>query len=413
MSSPSSPFSSQPEPARDSNSPQNRPARRLQTPAERFGVAPILPLPIAPENPAPDEIFAAPTSQAPARSRRERHQRKRYRANRSEKKPLEKAHFEKKPIAGREEHPKSAQSAQNRRKKASPRAKTRFQRNFKRLAILAVGFFAIQTAIAALTAPQFRLSEVEISGLNETPRADVETLLAPLWGQNVFRAPRAAVADAVETLPTVERAKIQLHAAWPPRAELVVTERKAILKVGNGAKWWVADRAGVLYRRAKTEDANLYRVEMPAASLATRKQLPTSFWARAVELHHALQADNELAAQNLTEMSAAPQGTAPSNHPFWQLRRISFGTDGEAILEMPSAPAPVLATSQAPNEANAPQNALLIRLGDEEWAPKLARARQALGYFKRTGRRAAELDLVSFRRPRWRPVVLESNLGRD
>ena len=109
MSSPSSPFSSQPEPSRDSQ--PNRPVRRLQTPAERFGVAPILPLPVTPEtasqpeNPAPDDIFAAPSALPVApRTRRARHERKRYRAARSEKKLVEKAPFEKKPIAGHENH---------------------------------------------------------------------------------------------------------------------------------------------------------------------------------------------------------------------------------------------------------------------------------------------------------------------
>jgi len=47
---------------------------------------------------------------------------------------------------------------------------------------------------------------------------------------------------------------------------------------------------------------------------------------------------------------------------------------------------------------------MLVRLGDEGWREKLARARVALGYFERTGRHATELDLVSLDYPVWRSV---------
>ena len=45
---------------------------------------------------------------------------------------------------------------------------------------------------------------------------------------------------------------------------------------------------------------------------------------------------------------------------------------------------------------------MLIRLGESDWTPKLARARVALSYFERTGRNAQELDLVSYTYPTWR-----------
>ena len=273
----------------------------------------------------------------------------------------------------------------------------------------------IQLGVAAFTAPQFRLSQIEISGLKDTPRANVESLLAPLWGQNVFRAPRAQVAADIASLPTIASAKIQLHPTWPPRAELVVVEREPILRVGRAQKWWVADRAGVLFRRATSQDAALYPVEAPDATLATMKTLPASFWTRAVELHDALESDNRLALQVLNDSSARGQGTARANRPFWQLHRIEFGDDGAVNLNLERSETPLLTAPSSPESsangdaAKTRENALLIRLGDEEWAPKLARARQALDYFERTGRRAAELDLVSFRRPRWRPIVVESD----
>ena len=423
MSSPSSSQPSQPEPARDS--PPIRPTRRLQTPAERFGVAPILELPLAPENLetsapiSPDDPFAVlPPLEKPPRSRRERHQRKRHETARATKKPVEKAHFEKKPIAGHENsqnHEKFVPTPKKVAPDAAPRSPKKFKRIFGRLALLAALFFAVQTVVAAFTAPQFRIDKVAVSGLQETPRAQIDRLLAPLQGKNVFLAPRAQVARQIEALPTVASAKVRLNAGWPPRVALALVERQAIFRVGEGANQWVVDREGVLFRRAATRDDALYRLETPFHQLKTAQKMPKDFWARALDFHETLQSDNALAAQNT--------GASETNQaPFWNFRRIELDKKGALTLELARAREVLvdsnetsLSASTSPNaapdgasDASAarprPSDALILRLGNEEWASKLMRARQALAYLTRTGRKAAELDLISYKYPRWRPV---------
>lgn len=261
------------------------------------------------------------------------------------------------------------------------RKRARVRRIVARVLGVALVLFVAQCAIAALTAPQFGIKSVEVRGLDETPTATVEELSSTLVGQNIFRAPVASVAQKVEALPTVAEARIVRSLQWPPHLRLEVTERQPILRVGAGENWWVADAQGVPYRRARRGDEALYALTAPQFAPQTGKALPAADWKRARELARALEGDNALVAR---KTPGAPQ--------FWRLRRIYLDRDGFAAVRVSGG-----------GKLGAHRE-LLIRLGEEAWPAKLAQARVALTYFERTGQRARELDLVSGEHPRWCPL---------
>ena len=389
-------MSSQPQyPARGPRPPQTPPVRRLQSPAERFGppsveidanlsaphAIPIEPSGTEPQNEAtPDPFQPLPDARRPVsrpapRSRAARRVPKPHAPRVHEKRPHQVAHLQINPSPAPDSHDEKARNSMARA--LITRKKARVRRIVRRVLGVAAILFVAQCAVAALTAPQFQVKAVEVRGLSETPAAPVEKLAATLVGQNVFRAPRAALLRKVEAIPTVAHAQLVRSWQWPPQMRLEVTERQPILRVGAGNSWWVADAQGVPYRRAHKGDESLYALAAPQFAPQTGKALPAADWKRARELTLALQSDNALAKQN---SSGAPQ--------FWQLRRLYLDRDGFAAVRV----------------SGGAHRELLIRLGEEDWASKLAQARVALAYFERTGQRARELDLVSGEHPRWRPL---------
>ena len=300
-----------------------------------------------------------------------------------EKRPHQVAHLPVNPApAAPPDRPNSMTRALVARKKA------RVRRIVARVVGVAAALFVVQCGVAALTAPQFAIKSVEVRGLDATPATAVEKLSSTLVGQNIFRARAAAVAQKVSALPTVAQARVVRPLQWPPRLRLEVTERQPILRVGAGQSWWVADAAGVPYRRARQGDEALYALTAPQFTPQTGQALPAADWQRARELARDLAADNALVAQ------AAPAVQGQKNAPqFWQLRRIYFDRDGFAAVRVSGS------------GALGAHRELLIRLGEEDWPAKLAQARMALNYFERTGQRARELDLVSGEHPRWRPLA--------
>ena len=447
-----------PQPRSDKRSSQS-PARRLQSPAERF--APPAPdedaapdsMPTEPDaSIAPDPFQPlpdAPSKSSPARANRAKTARrapKPHAPRHHEKRPHQVAHLPVKPAPVAASQRPAEPNAMTRALVARRRA--RMRHFMTRILGVALFLFVAQCIAAALTAPQFQIKRVEKSGLQSTPAAVVEQLAAPLVGQNIFRARGAALAQKVEALPTVARARVVRPLQWPPHLRLQITERQPFVRVGAGQNWWVADAGGVPFRRATDKDETLYALTAPQFAPQIGKVLPPAPWARARELVLALQADNALAASanaptnagatnigagatnigagatnigagatnigagatnigagatnigagatNIAANAAsdgAPVPTAASNAPpFWQLRRLYLDRDGFAAVRVSGA------------GALAAQRELLIRLGEEDWPAKLAQARVALAYFGRTGQRAKELDLVSGEHPRWQPL---------
>lgn len=376
----------------DSSSPQSPhqpdPPRRLLSPQERFGAPPsdspseAKPDPFVPEtletSARRDDEMARRHLSPRARLNHERASKKRARSeakrrhDRETQRHHQRAEIEREfAVAARVEAPKPL-----------PQPKRRLSIVWKRIFALICLLFCVQLGIAALTAPQFEIQSVALSGFAVTSREELRPLADQLIGQNLLRANHKAVENAVEKLPAVASARVERLPLWPPQAELRVTERQPLLKVGAGADWWVADVVGVPFRRPEARDAALYAVVAPQFSPRLGQKLEAKIWADAVALNAAIAKDNAL----VRSVKNAPK------LPFWQLRRIYFDKHGQASLRLSG------------KGALAAHKELLVRLGDERWSQKLARARVALSYFERTGRRAQELDLVSLERPIWRPI---------
>lgn len=389
-----------------SSSPRNlKPAepaeapRRLLTPEERFGSE------AGQSSPAPNDPFVAEPSLAalrredemarrhlPPRERRkhERNLRKRAKKDAKHRVPRDPVVHAQRAEAEREfaQHVRTAPPVPV--KKSRRRVPVALKRLFVLIGVIFVG----QLVFAAFTAPQFKIQSVAINGHDTTPPEQLRPLASRLLGQNILRANRVAVEKAVEKLPTVASAHVAPVLSWPPKSELRIVERQPVLKVGSGNDWWVADSNGVTFRRPEPEDEKLYSVVAPQFAPQLSRPLDAKVWKRVAALNSAILSDNQVASSE-PQAAAAGAGTEAANASdaaFWQLRRIYFDKNGLASLRFHG------------QGALASQNEVLVRLGDDRWSEKLARARVALNYFQRTGRRAAELDLVSLERPVWLPV---------
>ena len=341
--------------------PNGAPApRRLISPQERFAQ------PVEAEIEAPAEAedpFESPTSARRRDEMERRHLPPRERARQ------ERARLDREKLMRRRAAPPSnSQRASAERASAerdfvqsareiapsSPRARRRAPRWLKRLSALSALLFAVWLGFTALTAPQFQVQSVEIQGLDRAPQEQVQLLSRGLVGQNLLRLDAAATERAIGLLPVVAEAKVVRLAQWPPTVALQIRERQPLLKVGAARDWWVVDALGVPFRRpapGDAADAALYSVVAPQFAPQMRRALDAKIWARARALELALQADNRLAGAEKNGEDAR----------FWQLRRIYFDKDGLASLRL----------------TRAPHREMLVRLGDDAWPAKLARAPNA------------------------------------
>lgn len=254
-------------------------------------------------------------------------------------------------------------------------ARKRFWRRFWAI------FGAISLAgagAAALFAPAFNIEAVSISGMRATPPSEVRPLVVRWIGHNIFRASKAPIVRAVEKLPTVASARVAFGAKWPPCLELAVREREPILRVNDGTNEWVADAGGTPFRLANAADNSLPEIvwETPVRAM---HRFDVGQWSDALRLASA--------------MKAAPPSAFGGG---WKLREMRLDAGGDATLSLGHSP-------------DAPP--LIVRLGNDEWPEKVARARVALDYFARTGRQPQELNLISLHLPRWtaRPVSLATD----
>ena len=389
-------------PAIESDEAQTPPVRRLLSPAERFGAGeiarpietpPAAPLqetgdeleteaaPLDPFQPLPRENSAAVRNRRGAPTRRARKKIQPHSAHPHQKKPHTVAHNAIKPAPETPPQNDWDRAAQNSMARALlARKRNRVRRIVARVLLAGFVLFGVWCGGAALTAPQFEVRRVDISGTQRTPLAQVKNIVAQLVGKNIFRAPRGHVEAQVAAIPTVKSARLARVWSWPPHMTLQIAERQPILRVGAGTNWWVADAQGVAFRRADGNDSALYELTSSQFAPALGKPLPAALWKRARELQAALAADNALSAK-------------ANGDKFWNLRRVYLDKNGAASLRIGGEGALKV------------HDELLIRLGEEGWPAKLRQARVALTYFERTGRRASELDLVSGQHPRWRPKI--------
>lgn len=396
--------------------------RRLQTPAERFGAGELAgdteTLPsdeslVQPERhpesaneraaaeleppatvaTAPDPFERLPDSrpQTPTRgrrgaeTRRARRRLKQHAPHYHEKKPHAVAHKPINPGAPSEPTDEWDKAAQNSMARAAlARKKGRIRRIVGRIVLASSVLLTVWGIGTALTAPQFNVNRVEISGAQRTPAQKIQSLTDQLVGQNVFRAPRGRIEAKVEAIPTVADAHIARVWSWPPHMALQITERQPLLQIGSGTDWWVADAQGVAFRRADLNDNHLYKLTSPQLQPQIGKPLPAAQWKRARQLQKVLAADNALVAR---ASGSSGQGQ------FWDLRRVYLDENSAAALRISD-------TGSLKQHGE-----MLVRLGEEGWPEKLKQARVALAFFERTGRKASELDLVSLEHPRWRPKV--------
>ncbi len=332
-----------------------------------------------------------PQGKRGAQTRRARRRLKQHAPHYHEKKPHAVAH---KPIkSGAQAEPPDEwdKAAQNSMAKAAlARRKNRVRCIVGRIVLASGVLLALWGVGTALTAPQFNVNRVEITGTQRTPSKPLQALATQLVGQNVFRASKARVESEIEAIPTVADVHITRAWSWPPHMKMQVTERQPLLQVGAGTNWWVADAQGVAFRRADRNDSHLYMLTSPQLQPVIGKALPAAQWKHARELEAALAADNALVAREnggLANGSANDSGAGK----FWDLRRVYLDENSAAALRIS-------------DKGSLKQHGeTLVRLGEEGWPEKLKQARVALAFFERTGRKVSELDLVSSEHPRWRP----------
>jgi len=265
----------------------------------------------------------------------------------------------------------------------------------------------VELAAAVLTAPDFRVQDVEVTGLDVTTPEQVRPLAQQLMGQNWVRANTKDAIAAVHQLPAVRTARIERTLQWPPQLVLRIHERRPFARVGAGDNWWVVDETGVPFRPARAEDERLYAVTSKAFRPVIGRDLPAASWQPVVTFARALSRDGSTsdgstsdgstsdgstsdgsAEEGNTENATMGDGSTPGQPARqWALRRMDFDKDGFASLRL---------------EGGA-HDELLVRLGAGRWPEKLQRAHQALAWFERTGSRASELNLVSYNMPVWTP----------
>ena len=93
--------------------------------------------------------------------------------------------------------------------------------------------------------PAFDYSRLQVDGVVFTDQAAVEAALAPARGANLFGLATGPLEAAIETLPTVEHASVDVH--LPATLAVTVDERVPVLVWQVGEHRWLADANGVLF----------------------------------------------------------------------------------------------------------------------------------------------------------------------
>jgi len=250
---------------------------------------------------------------------------------------------------------------------------------WKRLRLVALLLLLIglgQLAMASLTAPQFRVADVTVSGTQISDVEKIREAQDSLIGQNWIRAKTSAAVEELAAIPTVKSVRISRALHWPPVLHIAIVERAPFARVGAGEVWWMVDESGVPFRRAHNSseaDENYYAITHPQFAPEAGAALPAENWQPVFQLINALEGSTPFGGQ---------EGRA------WPLRRIHFDKNGFASLRLQGGL----------------HDEMLVRLGGDRWPEKLERARVALEFFERTDQRAKTLNLVSYTMPQWTPL---------
>jgi cell division protein FtsQ len=93
--------------------------------------------------------------------------------------------------------------------------------------------------------PAFDYTRLQVDGVVFTDRAAVEAALAGARGENLFQLSTAPLQAAVETLPTVAHARVDIR--LPGTLAVTVDERQPVLIWQVGERRWLTDAAGTLF----------------------------------------------------------------------------------------------------------------------------------------------------------------------
>lgn len=243
----------------------------------------------------------------------------------------------------------------------------------------------VELGVASLTASHFNVTGVRLEGLSVTPTAPVQKISQKLIGQNWFRANSSPIIQDIKKIPTVDNVRVQRVITWPPQLKVVVEERQPVAIIGGGSQWWKVDAKGIPYQTVNGPEAiNLNAITGPNFHLQLGKALPEAQWQQVTQLLNTMRADQQ----------------SDLNGFRWDLRRVYFDRNGNVSLRL----------------KDAPHQELLVQIGADQWQLKLQRARLALAYLDKIGRRAKVLNLVSYKIPTWIPMqsnvasVNESNI---
>jgi len=91
----------------------------------------------------------------------------------------------------------------------------------------------------------FDYTRLEIDGVVFTDRAAVEAALAGARGENLFKVATAPLKAAIETLPTVAHASVDIR--LPGTLAVTLDERDPVLVWQVGDRRWLTDAAGTLF----------------------------------------------------------------------------------------------------------------------------------------------------------------------
>lgn len=114
------------------------------------------------------------------------------------------------------------------------------------LVSIAVALVALGLGWVVLFSPVFALKTVAIEGTTLLPVEEVETAAAAPIGLPLARVSERQVAERVAALPAV--AEVKVTRTWPSTLRIAVTERRPVLRVGDGDNVMVVDREGAVFR---------------------------------------------------------------------------------------------------------------------------------------------------------------------
>jgi hypothetical protein len=97
----------------------------------------------------------------------------------------------------------------------------------------------------------FDYTKLQLAGLTFTDQNAVEAALAGARGENLFRLSTAPLQAALETLPTVASARVQVQ--LPGTLAVSIEERKPVLVWQAGLTRYLVDRDGTLFARLSSE----------------------------------------------------------------------------------------------------------------------------------------------------------------